>query len=115
MVNISILYPTTSDGHFDMKYYLETHMPLSIEKLSKGKGFKAVSVERGIDLAEPKIESTYHAVCHYTFETTQDFLEVFLPNAEELQGDIPNYTNIEPIIQVTQIEISKNAKPETNT
>ena len=109
MVNISILYPKSEGSHFDIEYYLNKHMPMSIEKLSPAKGFKAVSVERGVDVKEPKIDSTYFAVCHYTFETIEDFLTAFLPNAEELQGDMPNYTNIEPIIQVTEIEISKVA------
>ena len=35
MVKISILYPNT--GKFDMDYYLNIHMPRSIELLNKGK------------------------------------------------------------------------------
>ena len=109
MVNINILYPKSDGSHFDIEYYLKKHMPLSIERLSLAKGFKAVSVERGVAIKEPKIDSTYFAICRYTFETTEDFLTAFLPNAEELQGDMPNYTNIEPIIQITEIEITRIA------
>ena len=46
MIKISILYPNT--GRFDMDYYLNTHMPHSIESLGKGKGYRGVSVERGL-------------------------------------------------------------------
>jgi hypothetical protein len=31
------------------------------------------------------------------------FTDAFLPHADELQGDIPNYTDIAPIIQVSEL------------
>jgi hypothetical protein len=34
-------------------------------------------------------------------------MAAFSPHAEELQGDIVNYTNIEPIIQINEVEITK--------
>ena len=53
MVKITIVYPRTSGVRFDMEYYLEKHMPVSIECLSGHPGFRGVSVERGIAGAEP--------------------------------------------------------------
>lgn len=81
---------------------------MSIKKLSAAKGFRGVSVERGIEVADPKMESNYVAMCHYYFETLEDFLAAFMPHAAELQGDINNYTDIMPIIQINQVEISKH-------
>ncbi len=107
MVNISSIYPIKDDYRFDFDYYINKHMPMSIELLSKSKGFVKVSVERGIDIENPKINSSYVAMCHYYFETLDDFMEVFGPNAEKLQGDIKNYTNIEPIIQINEVEITE--------
>ena len=80
---------------------------MSISLLSKAKGFKGVSVEKGIDIEEPKIESSYFAMCHYYFETLEDFLTAFSPHAEMLQGDIGNYTNIKPTIQINEVSIKK--------
>lgn len=105
MFNISSIYPKKDDATFDFDYYLNKHMPMSIDLLSNAKGFKGISVERGIDIEEPKIESSYIAMCHYYFETIEDFLAAFGPNAETLQGDIANYTNIEPIIQINEVSI----------
>lgn len=105
MFNISSIYPKQEGGHFDFDYYLNVHMPRSIEILSKAKGFVKVSVEKGIDLKEHNIESSYVAMCHYYFETLEDFISAFMPYAQELQGDIVNYTNIEPTIQVNEVEI----------
>jgi len=107
MFNISSIYPKKEGYSFDFDYYLNTHMPLSIELLSKAKGFHGVSVERGIDIDEPKMESSYIAMCHYYFDTLENFMAAFMPHAEKLQSDIANYTNIEPTIQINQVAISK--------
>lgn len=107
MFNISSTYPKIEGSKFDFDYYLETHMPMSIERLSNAKGFKGVSVERGISIENPKIESSYFAMCHYYFDSLEDFLRAFEPHAEELQADIKNYTDIEPIIQIYKVDISK--------
>ncbi|KXO10628.1 ethyl tert-butyl ether degradation protein Ethd [Moritella sp. JT01] len=91
--------------HFDFDYYLNTHMPMSIEILSNAEGFKGVKVERGIDISNT-IDSTYVAMCYYYFDTLENFMAAFIPHAEELQGDVRNYTNIEPTIQINEVEIT---------
>jgi uncharacterized protein (TIGR02118 family) len=45
MVKITIAYPNKG-GRFDTDYYLNVHMPLSIEK--QGSALKRVEVETGI-------------------------------------------------------------------
>jgi uncharacterized protein (TIGR02118 family) len=45
-------------------------------------------------------------MCHYTFDSAEAFLDAFLPHADLFQGDIPNYTDIEPIMQFSEIKIS---------
>lgn len=77
MIKISILYPNS--GRFDMDYYLNTHMPRSIELLSKGKSYRGVSVERGVGGASPGSAPSYVAMCHYLFDTADDFMAAFLP------------------------------------
>ena len=106
MFNISSIYQNKEGSKFDFDYYLNTHMPMSIERLSGAKGYKGVSVERGISIDNPKIESFFIAMCHYYFDTLEEFMQAFEPHADELQSDIKNYTNIEPIIQINKVEIS---------
>jgi len=101
MIKISILYP--NNGKFDMDYYLNTHMPRSIERLSAGQGYRGVSVERGLGGASPGSAPSYVAMCHYLFDTADDFMAAFLPHAAELQGDMTHYTGIEPIIQFSEV------------
>lgn len=107
MVNISSIYPVKDNYTFDFNYYLNKHMPMSIELFSKSEKFIKVSVERGVDIKNHEIKSSFVTMCHYYFETLESFMEVFGPNAEKLQEDIKNYTNINPVIQINQVEISK--------
>jgi uncharacterized protein (TIGR02118 family) len=103
MIKVNILYPNKEDSRFDVEYYLNTHMPMSIQKL--GTALRGVSVERGLSGTDPGSPPSYIAMCHLRFDSIEAFLEAFLPHAELLQGDIAKYTDIEPIIQFSEERI----------
>jgi uncharacterized protein (TIGR02118 family) len=103
MVKVSVLYPNNPGSHFDVEYYLNTHMPMASKLL--GDAIKAVTVEIGRAGKAPEEEPPFAAICGFTCETVQAFNNAFLPVASELQGDIPKYTDIEPIIQISDIRI----------
>ena len=105
MIKVSIFYPHKEGGQFDMHYYLETHMPMSIERLGIHPGFRGVSVEGGLDNVVPGNNATYVAICHFLFDRVEDFMAAFTPHASDLQGDMPNYTNIAPVIQFSDVKI----------
>ncbi len=107
MIKISILYPNTPGARFDMDYYVKKHMPMSIELLGTHPGFKSVSVERGLGGAAPGTDAAYTAMCHFHFDSVESFMAAFSPNAATLQADIPNYTDVVPIIQVNEVLISR--------
>jgi uncharacterized protein (TIGR02118 family) len=107
MIKISILYPNRNGARFDIDYYAQTHMPRSIELLSAHPGFRGVSVERGVVGAIPGSAPAYVAMCHFHFSSAEAFMEAFMPNATDLQGDMPNYTDIEPVIQINEVLICK--------
>lgn len=106
MVRISILYPNKKDSRFNVSYYIDTHIPMSLKLLSVHPGFKGISVEKGLGGALPGSEPAYIAVCHFLFDSVEDFLAAFMPNAHALQGDMPNYTDIEPVIQFNEVLVS---------
>lgn len=105
MIKVTILYPNLPNKRFDFDYYLNKHMPLSIKL--QGAGLKGVSIERGYDSELPGTSFEYVAICHLLYNSQEDFLAAFLPNAEVLQGDMPNYTDIEPIIQFSTVELTQ--------
>jgi uncharacterized protein (TIGR02118 family) len=108
MVKISILYPRTPDSTFDMEYYLSRHMPMSLGLLRSHPGFIALSVERGLAAPQSGLAPAYVAMCHYTFTSAEDFVAAFVPHAAVLQADIPKYTNIEPVVQFSAVEMDES-------
>ena len=107
MTRISILYPNREGATFDFDYYVRRHMPVSIDLLSKHAGFRGVSVERGFGGNQPNSPPSFLAICHFSFDSMENFVAAFLPHAERLQGDIANYTDIEPVIQFNEVLISR--------
>lgn len=105
MVMISMLYPNRSGSKFELGYYINTHMPMSIERLSAHAGFRGVSVVRGMGGGVPGSEPEYVAMCQYLFDSLDDFLAAFNPHAAFLQADMVNYTDTQPIIQISAVEI----------
>jgi len=105
MVRVSIFYPSKPGSRFDVDYYLETHMPLAIGLL--GAAVKAVSVEIGIVGGLPETLPPFTAICVFTCDSIEAFTSAFLPNADVLQGDIPNYTDIAPVIQMSEIRLAQ--------
>jgi uncharacterized protein (TIGR02118 family) len=39
------------------------------------------------------------------FDSMEDFGNSFGPNADEIMADLPNFTNIEPIIQISEVMV----------
>jgi uncharacterized protein (TIGR02118 family) len=107
MVRISILYPNNKSSRFDLDYYIGRHMPLAIKLLSAHPGFKGVSVEGGMGGATPGSEAAYFVMCHFSFDSVESFMAAFVPHAAVLQGDIPNYTDVAPVIQFNEILMSQ--------
>ena len=103
MIKVSILYPNKTGSRFDVEYDLNVHMPLANKLLESA--IKAVSVEIGLSGATPNEMPPYAAIVGFTCETVEAFNQAFLAHAAELQADIPKYTDIEPVIQVSVIRI----------
>lgn len=103
MVKVSVLYPYTADCKFDMNYYLTRHMPMVREKL--GPACKNMAVEEGIAGGAPGSPATYVAMGHLYFDSADAFQAAFGPHAPEILGDIPNYTNTQPTIQISEVKL----------
>jgi uncharacterized protein (TIGR02118 family) len=62
---ISIFYRNAKGSRFDMRYYIDTHMPLAVGFLSTHPGYKSVSVDLGISGVEPRSDPAFAAMCHF--------------------------------------------------
>jgi uncharacterized protein (TIGR02118 family) len=101
MIKLTVFYPDGEGKRFDMDYYMNKHMPLSVEL--QGAAVKAVSVDVGIN-GGPETKPPYVAVCHFLYDSYQDFEAAFMPHAKVLMDDIANYTNIETVIQFSEVK-----------
>ncbi|MEM8937854.1 MAG: EthD family reductase [Bacteroidota bacterium] len=98
---ISILYPYEEGKQFDMDYYSQKHMPMVASLF--GDKLKHYFIDSGLSGRTSNDPMTYIAVGGFYFEKLSDYREAFGPNAEKIRGDIHNYTNIQPIIQISQV------------
>jgi uncharacterized protein (TIGR02118 family) len=99
MIRVAVLYPSSSGSTFDVNYYKNTHMKMVLEKLIP-LGLLGCEVDAGIagmDDAPPP----YAAIGYMFFETLEAFQAGFARVGDELIADVPNYTNIEPVIQIS--------------
>ncbi len=103
MIKVSVMYQNGEGKTFDMNYYLEKHVPLVQGKL--GSTLKKTDVDQGLSGAEPGSQPTYLAMCHLYFDSIEAFQNSFGPIAEDLLADIPNFTNTQPVIQISEVKI----------
>ena len=103
MVKVSVLYPNGPGSRFDMGYHLGRHIPMVQQKL--GTALKGTDVEGGVSGSQPGSPPAFVAMGHLLFDTVESFQQAFGPHAEAIVGDIPNYTNTQPTIQVSEVKL----------
>jgi len=103
MIKVSVIYPNSSDASFDIEYYCNTHMPMVQGLL--GDSIKSRHVDYGLGGGAPGDKAPYIAMGHLTFDSLESFQSAFTPHAEKIMSDIPNYTNIAPQIQISEIKL----------
>jgi len=103
MIKVSVLYPNTEGKKFDMAYYCDKHIPMVKQKL--GAACKRIDVDQGLAGAQPGSRPSFAAMCYLSFDSVDAFQGAFGPNAEAIMGDIPNYTDIEPSIQINEVKM----------
>ncbi len=103
MVKVSVLYPNAANCKFDMDYYLDRHMPMVEQKL--GAACKNIEVDQGVAGGAPGAPAPYIAIGHLYFDSVDAFHAAFAPHAQAIRSDIPNYTNSQPTIQISNIRM----------
>jgi uncharacterized protein (TIGR02118 family) len=103
MIKVSVLYPNEEDKKFDMDYYLNSHIPMVQEKL--GDALKGGAVEQGLGGVEPGSPAIYVAMAHLLFDSVETFQSAFGPHSEAIMADVPNYTDIQPTIQISEVKM----------
>jgi uncharacterized protein (TIGR02118 family) len=101
MIKVSVLYPNANEVQFDATYYKSKHLPL-ISKLV-GSALKSIELELGLAGRNPGELAPYVAIAHLKFESITSFQESFGPHAEVFAADVKNYTNVQGVLQISEI------------
>ncbi len=101
MVKVTIMYPNDDGKTFDMDYYSTNHMPMLANVM--GDSLKFYEIDKGISGRTPDEPIPYLAIGYLYFDTLSAYQNSFGPNAEKIVGDIPNYTNIQPVVQISEV------------
>jgi uncharacterized protein (TIGR02118 family) len=101
MIKVTILYPNGDDKKFDMDYYSKKHMPMIANLL--GDSLKLFAIDKGIAGRTPSDPIPFVAIGYLYFDKLSAYQNSFKPHAEKIRGDIPNYTNIQPIVQISEV------------
>jgi uncharacterized protein (TIGR02118 family) len=109
MIRVSVLYANGEGAHFDHSYYRDKHVPLVAARL--GASLKSYSIDKGLAGDRPGSSAPYVAMVHLIYESIEDFQASFAPHAAELLADVPNYTNLAPIMQISEIVTSTTLEP----
>ena len=101
MIKVTILYPSGENKKFDMDYYLSKHIPL-VKSLFAG-DLRWTAIDKGIAGGAPGAPAPYMLICYLYFDTVSAFQNAMKANGSKIQADIPNFTNIHPVIQISEV------------
>lgn len=103
MIKVSVMYPNTPGARFDHDYYRDRHMPMVAAKM--GAACRSYTVDRGLAGGAPGAPATYVAMCHIFCDSIEAFQAAFGPHAKSIMADVPNYTDIAPTMQVSEVVV----------
>jgi uncharacterized protein (TIGR02118 family) len=101
MHRLTVLYPAKDGATFNYDYYFGSHHKLVVSRF-KPEGMVSCEFDKGVsDPAGDK--PPYLAIAYLKFNSVEALQKALAKHGAEILGDIPNYTKIEPIMQVNEI------------
>ena len=102
MIRVSVMYPSGAGTKFDYEYYVHKHMTLVKTRLGSA-GLRRFEVDKGVAGGAPGAPAPFACVGHLYFDSIGAFQEAMKPHGKELFADVPNFTNITPQVQISEI------------
>lgn len=93
MIRVTVSYPSGEGTTFDHDYYKATHVPMCVDAWSPAK----VEVDKGVN--GPNV-----AAVHFFFDSLERFQAALgSPKTGDVMADVANYTNIAPVMQISEV------------
>jgi len=101
MFKVTILYPDGENKTFDMDYYEKKHMPMMAGFL--GNNLQFYEIDKGIAGRTANDKAPFVAVGYFFIADVAEYNKAIAQNRDVIVGDIQHYTNIQPVIQISEI------------
>jgi uncharacterized protein (TIGR02118 family) len=104
MIKVTVMYPNKPGVRFDHAYYRDRHMPMVKSKL--GDACTHYTIDKGLGGA-PGEPPPYVAMCHIHADSLEAFQSAFGAQAPAIMADIPNYTDAQPVVQISEVVVGE--------
>lgn len=101
LIKISIMYPYAEGKTFDMAYYETKHMPMVANFL--GSNLVKYTIEKGLSSGIPNQPLPFMAIGTFYVQSLDKYQAAIAPNRDAIRADFINYTNVVPIILVSEV------------
>jgi uncharacterized protein (TIGR02118 family) len=78
-----------------------------------GAALKYYTIDKGLADRHGNSPGAYVAMCHLLCDSVGEYRSAFAPHAREIDGDIRNFTDVTPIIQISEVVVENSAKTES--
>jgi uncharacterized protein (TIGR02118 family) len=102
------MYPNGPKAKFDHDYYREKHLPLIKSRM--GEGLKYYAIDKGLAGGAPDSLAPFVGMCHLLCESLDTYKASHDPHAQEIRGDIRNFTDVTPVVQISEVVVENSAK-----
>ena len=101
LIKVSVMYPFSEGKTFNMEYYENSHMPMVAKFL--GSNLVKYTIEKGVASGIPNQPLPYMAIGTFYVKSLEDYQAAIAPNRDAIRGDFVNYTDIAPVILVSEV------------
>lgn len=101
LIKVSVMYPYAEGKTFNMEYYETKHMPMVAGYL--GANLVKYTIEKGLASGLPNQPLPFMAIGTFYIKSLSDYQSAIAPNRDVIRADFANYTNVAPIILVSEV------------
>ena len=101
LIKVSVMYPFSEGKTFNMDYYETKHMPMVAGFL--GSNLVKYTIEKGVASGIPNLPLPYMAIGTFYVKSLSDYQAAIGPNRDAIRADFPNYTDVAPVILVSEV------------
>jgi uncharacterized protein (TIGR02118 family) len=104
MYRIAIMYPAGEGKRFDVDYYVTRHVPM-VKALLGEYQLKSAEVDVGV-AGGGGAPPPYVVIGQMVFDDVEDFRRGMAKHGAQINGDLPNFTDIRPVVQISRMHRS---------